>query len=139
MTTPARPTPRSWPTNTKETAVAFWHRAHTYVTGCGITVRRVPTDNSGCYKSHPWRDALTAAGITHKHTRPYQPQTNGKVERLHRTPADERAYARPYTSKTKHGTALAPWLHIYNHHRSHTALGGLPPASPLTNLTGQNT
>jgi hypothetical protein len=28
---------------------------------------------------------------------------------------------------------------MYNHHRGHTALGGLPPASRVTNLTGQNT
>ncbi|MEU2037716.1 IS481 family transposase, partial [Nocardia niwae] len=30
------------------------------------------------------------------------------------------------------------WLHTYNHHRNHTALGGHPPASRVPNLTGQN-
>jgi transposase InsO family protein len=123
----------------KETAVAFWRRAHAYFTGCGITVRRVLTDNGGCYKSFLWRDTLTAAGITHKRTRPYRPQTNGKVERFHRTLTEEWAYARPYTSETQRRAALAPWLHMYNHHRSHTALGGHPPASRITNLTGQYT
>ncbi|MEU8495106.1 integrase core domain-containing protein, partial [Pseudonocardia alni] len=29
------------------------------------------------------------------------------------------------------------WLHEYNHHRPHTAIGGLPPISRLTNLSGQ--
>ncbi|PRY10083.1 hypothetical protein CLV37_11853, partial [Kineococcus rhizosphaerae] len=31
------------------------------------------------------------------------------------------------------------WLHLYNHHRHHTALGGLTPASRVTNLSGQYT
>ena len=48
------------------------------------------------------------------------------------------AYARPYHSETERRAALAPWLHMYNHHRGHTALDGLPPASRVTNLTGQN-
>jgi transposase InsO family protein len=65
----------------KETAVGFFQRAHAYFTDCGITVQRVLTDNGGCHKSFAWRDALAAAGITHKRTRPYRPQTNGKVER----------------------------------------------------------
>jgi transposase InsO family protein len=123
----------------KETAVGFFQRAHAYFTDCGITVQRVLTDNGGCYKSFAWRDTLAAAGITHKRTRPYRPQTNGKVERFHRTLADEWAYARPYTSETQRRAALAPWLHMYNHHRSHTALGGLPPASRVTNLSGEYT
>lgn len=82
----------------KETATAFWSRAHAYYASVGITVERVLTDNGSCCKSHTWRDALAAAGITHKRTRPYRPQTNGKVERLNRTLLDEWAYARPYRS-----------------------------------------
>ncbi len=124
---------------TKETAVAFWHRANAFFTSCGITVERVLTDNGSCYKSFLWRDTLTAAGITCKHTRPYRPQTNGKVERFNRTLADEWAYARPYTTETERREAFGPWLHTYNHHRGHTALAGKPPASRVPNLTGQYT
>jgi transposase InsO family protein len=127
------------PDERKETAAAFWKRAHAFFTAAGITIHRVLTDNGACYKSFLWRDTLTAAGITHKTTRPYRPQTNGKVERFNRTLADEWAYAHPYHSETQRRAALAPWLHMYNHHRGHTALGGLPPASRVTNLTGQNT
>jgi transposase InsO family protein len=43
------------------------------------------TDNGNCYRSVLWRHPLTAAGITHKRTRAYRPQTNGKVERFNRT------------------------------------------------------
>jgi len=127
------------PDERKETAIAFWHRAHAWFAAAGITIERVMTDNGSCYKSFAWRDALTTAAITHKRIRPYRPQTNGKVERFHRTLADEWAYARPYTSETERRAALDPWLHTYNHHRGHTALKGLPPASRVTNLSGQNT
>ena len=126
------------PDETQHSAVAFWHRAHAFFTAAGITVRRVLTDNGPCYRSRLWRDTLTAAGITHKRTRPYRPQTNGKVERFHRTLLDEWAYNQPYTSETQRRQALPHWLHTYNHHRGHTALGGLPPASRVPNLTGQN-
>ncbi|WP_327279541.1 MULTISPECIES: IS481 family transposase [unclassified Streptomyces] len=123
----------------KETATAFWTRAQAYFTACGITVERVLTDNGSCYKSHAWRDLLAAAGITHKRTRPYRPQTNGKVERLNRTLLDEWAYARPYQSEAERRAAFPQWLHTYNHHRGHTALAGKPPASRVPNLTGQYT
>jgi transposase InsO family protein len=124
---------------TRETATAFLARAHAWFTAAGITIERVLSDNGACYRSHLWAAACTELGITHKRTRPYRPQTNGKVERFHRTLADEWAYARPYTSETARRQALDPWLHTYNHHRGHTALKGLPPASRVTNLSGQNT
>jgi len=68
----------------KETAAAFWQRASDYFTSCGITVKRVLTDNGSAYRSKAFADAL--GDISHKRTRPYRPQTNGKVERFNRTP-----------------------------------------------------
>ena len=123
----------------KQTAVAFWRRAQEFFTDHGITVQRVLTDNGSCYRSLLWRDALATAGITHKRTRPYRPQTNGKVERFNRTLLDEWAYAQSYPSETARRDAFPTWLHTYNHHRGHTALKGLPPASRVPNLTGQYT
>jgi transposase InsO family protein len=123
----------------KHTAAQFWTRAHTFFTAAGIDrIERVLTDNGMCYRSHPWRDALAATGTTHKRTRPYRPQTNGKVERFHRTLTDEWAYATIYTSEADRRAALPTFLHMYNHHRHHTAIDG-PPATRVTNLTGQNT
>ncbi|WP_405695399.1 IS481 family transposase [Streptomyces sp. NBC_01185] len=121
----------------KESAVGFWQRAHAFFTQAGITVERVLTDNGACYKSHAWRNALTQQGISHKRTRPYRPQTNGKVERFNRTLLDEWAYAQPYRTETERRDAYPRWLHTYNHHRGHTALKGQPPASRVPNLTGQ--
>jgi transposase InsO family protein len=123
----------------KETAAAFWARAHAWFAAAGITIERVLTDNGSCYRSHAWTQALASTGVVHKRTRPFRPQTNGKVERFHRTLADEWAYARPYTSETERRAALPDFLHTYNHHRGHTALNGLPPATRVPNLTGQNT
>ncbi len=123
----------------KETAIAFWRRAQAFFASHGITVERVLTDNGSCYKSKLFTQALTAAGITHKRIRPYRPQTNGKVERFNRTLLDEWAYNRPYTSNTERTQALTGFLHTYNHHRSHTALGGKPPISRVNNAPGQYT
>ena len=119
----------------KETAAAFWRRANAWFSECGIIVGKVLTDNGSCYRSHAFKDALE--GIEHRRTRPYRPQTNGKVERFHRTLADEWAYARLYTSDTERCDQFPIWLHTYNHHRGHTALGGQPPASRVPNLSGQ--
>jgi transposase InsO family protein len=125
------------PDERKETAAAFWTRAHAYFSSCGIAVTRVLTDNGSCYRSHVFRDAL--GPIKHKRTRPYRPQTNGKVERFHRTLLDEWAYATAYTSDSARAEAYPDWVHRYNHHRGHTALGGRPPVSRVPNLSGQNT
>ncbi|OCB32044.1 transposase, partial [Mycobacterium malmoense] len=119
----------------KETAAAFWSRANAWFIQCGITVRKVLTDNGSCYRSRTFSEAL--GDIEHRKTRPYRPQTNGKVERFHRTLADEWAYARLYINDTQRCQEFPRWLHTYNHHRGHTALGGQPPATRVPNLSGQ--
>ena len=121
------------------TASAFWSRAQAFFAAHGIRVERVLTDNGSCYRSRQWREQLTGAGIVHKRTRPYRPQTNGKVERLNRTLLREWAYARVFTSGQQRTAALPQWLHTYNHHRAHTALGGRAPISRVNNLPGHYT
>ncbi len=118
------------PDERKETAAVFLARAAAWFAAAGITVERVISDNGGCYRSRNWAAACAALGITPKRTRPYRPQTNGKVERFHRTLADEWAYARPYVTETDRRAALDPWLHLYNHHRGHTALKGPATRQP---------
>jgi transposase InsO family protein len=108
----------------KETAADFWKRANAYFESVGITVQRVLTDNGSCYRSKLFANTLGEA-IKHKRTRPYRPQTNGKVERFNRTTLEEWAYARPYHSETERASCFNEWLHTYNHHRGHTALPSL--------------
>ncbi|MCT2588213.1 transposase, partial [Actinophytocola sp. S1-96] len=42
-------------------------------------------------------------------------------------------------SDTERRTALPAWLHFYNHHRAHSAIGGQPPITRLTNLPEHHT
>ena len=126
------------PDERKTTAAAFWARAAAWFADHGIPViARALTDNGSCYRSGEFAAALAATGTTHKRTRPYRPQTNGKVERFNRTLLDEWAYAQPYPTETARRAALPAWLHYYNHHRGHTAISG-PPTTRVPNLTGQN-
>ena len=119
------------------TATAVLVRAVEWFNARGVTVERVLSDNGGAYRSHLWRDTCAELGIRHKRTRPYRPQTNGKIERFHRTLADGWAYARCYTSEAERRGELDGWLHYYNQHRPHTACGNQPPFSRLINVPGQ--
>lgn len=118
--------------------VAFLARAIAWFDTQGIKVERVLTDNGNGYRSFAWRDLCAELGIKHTRTKPYRPATNGKVERFNRTLLDEWAYARLWTSDAARAKTLARFIHRYNHHRHHTAIGG-PPASRVTNLAGHNT
>jgi transposase InsO family protein len=119
------------------TAIAFFRRARVWFARRGVNIGAVLTDNGPCYRSRDFRAELAEAGIAHRWCRPYRPQTNGKVERFNRTLLDEWAYARNYRSEAQRRRALDKWLHLYNHHRCHTALGGQPPMSRVNNLPRQ--
>lgn len=116
-----------------ETAIGVLRRAVAWFADHGVTVERVLSDNGSCYRSHAWAQACADLAITPKRTRPYRPQTNGKIERFHRTLADGWAYARFYGSETERRDALPGWIHFYNHHRPHSAIGTQPPISRIAN------
>lgn len=118
----------------KETAAGFWQRARDWYLKQGIEVEEVLTDNGSCYRSRLFDDAL--GQIKHRKTKPYRPQTNGKVERFNRTMLEEWAYVKPYNSEAERREAFGLFVHLYNHHRSHSALGGKPPISRVDNLAG---
>jgi transposase InsO family protein len=118
----------------KETAAAFWLRANTFFADAGITVTAVMTDNGACYRSQAFTAVL--GPIRHVFTRPYRPQTNGKVERFNRTLAEEWAYAATYLSDEARAATYPTWIHDYNHHRPHTGIGGSTPAQRVHNVTG---
>lgn len=123
------------PDELRRTAEAFTERAIAYFAELGVEVQRVMTDNGSCYRG-PYTRFLESRGVRHVRTRPYRPQTNGKVERFNRTLVDEWAYAHKYSSEAARRRRLDSWLHTYNHHRCHTALGGQPPITRVDNLTG---
>ncbi|MFZ1488629.1 MAG: IS481 family transposase [Ilumatobacteraceae bacterium] len=117
------------------TAAAFWERAHAWFADRGIDIERALTDNGSCYRSRIWAKALKDTAVTHKRTRPYRPQTNGKVERFHRILLEEWAYIRPWRSERQRHHAYTGFLHFYNHHRAHGALGWSTPAAALASFT----
>ena len=113
------------------TAAAFWARAAAWYASIGITCERVLTDNGSCYRSGLWHRACQATGTKVTKTRPRRPQTNGKVERFHRILLEEWAYIRPWTSETQRTHHYRGFIHFYNHHRAHGALGWATPTSIL--------
>ena len=115
----------------KETVTAFLERARAWFAAHGVRVTGVMTDNGNGYRSLIFRDACQAAGIRHLRTRPYCPRTNGKAERFIQTLLREWAYRFRYERTEQRTALLMPYLHFYNFHRAHRALGGLPPASRL--------
>jgi transposase InsO family protein len=122
------------------TAAAFWLRAAAWFRSRGIVCERVLTDNGSCYKSGLWHRACATTGTTVKKTRPRRPQTNGKVERFHRILLEEWAYIRAWTSEAQRELGYARFLHFYNHHRPHGALGWATPTSILRdNLPAEHT
>lgn len=122
------------------TAAGFWRRAAAWYVSIGITPQRVITDNGSCYRSGLWHRACAQTGTTVKKTRPYRPQTNGKVERFHRILLEEWAYIRPWTSDSQRTVAYDGFIHFYNHHRDHGSLGWATPTSILKdNLPEEHT
>jgi transposase InsO family protein len=124
------------PDETKETASAFMRNAIAAFAAHGVKIQRVLTDNGACYRSGPFAAVLAEMGIRHKRTRPYRPQTNGKVERFNRILLEEWAYARAYSSESERQACYQDFIEQYNHHRPHTALKGASPISRVTNVPG---
>ena len=113
------------------TCAAFLTRAAAYFAANGITrIERLMTDNAWAYR---WslREVCASLGAHQKFIKPHCPWQNGKVERLNRTLATERAYRQVFSSNAERAAALAPWIDHYNTRRRHTALGGRPPTSRL--------
>jgi transposase InsO family protein len=123
---------------TEQTATEVLRNAVAWFADRGVAVQRVLSDNGSCYKSNLWHQTCADLGVTPKKTRPYRPQTNGKIERFHRTLAEGWAFKKFYTSESARLAALPAWVHQYNHHRPHSAIGRAAPITRLDNLAGHH-
>ena len=112
----------------------MFQHPNSWLTPPGVEVEHVMTDNGSGYRSSLFNDWLEAAGIEHRYARPYSPWQNGKVERMNRTLAQERQYARTYASEGERTPALSPFIDRYNWARPHSACGGLPPMSRIVGV-----
>jgi transposase InsO family protein len=114
-----------------ETAAAFLVRASAFFAEHGVIAERVLTDNGSPFRSHAWTTACADLAVRQRYTRPYRPQTNGKVERFFRTLLDECLYAQSYPSDRERAEALDAFMCYYNAERPHLALRGLTPHQRL--------
>jgi transposase InsO family protein len=127
---------RAYADETTGSALAFLSECERFYGGHGIKIERVLTDNGKCFKRQ-WQDGCAQLAIKAKRTRPYRPQTNGKVERFIRTLLEIWAYAYPYNHERERAAALDPAL-AYNRFRRHRALDGQTPLQRVNNLSGTN-
>ncbi len=120
------------------TAAGFWRNARDWFDKLNVGIDAVMTDNAKNFTSTAFAEALAENRTTHRLTRPYRPQTNGKVERFNRTLAEEFLYSYKFRSEPDRRRRLQAWVHTYNLHRHHTAIGDTP-ASRVNNLCGHYT
>jgi transposase InsO family protein len=99
----------------------------------GLTFAEILTDNGAEFAArkrpldHPFETMLTELGIVHRYTRPYRPQTNGKVERFWRTLEDDLVEGATFQDLAQFSNELLEYLIYYNELRPHQALNHTPP------------
>ena len=125
------------PDEKRGSCLRFLFNALRFFRSLGVKVRRVMTDNGSSFRSHRYAKALRLLKIKHLRTRPYTPKTNGKAERFVQTSLREWAYAQAYDTSDQRAQELPFWLHRYNWHRPHGAIGSKPPISRIA-LTEDN-
>ena len=95
-----------------------------------IKVRHTPrllSDNGPCYISGELADYLQENGMTHTRGRPYHPQTQGKIERWHRSMKNQ-ILLNNYYLPAELQEQLQQFVTYYNHERYHESLDNLTPA-----------
>ena len=107
----------------------------------GVRFEEVITDNGPEMASptnkahHPLERMLQELGIKHRYTRPYRPQTNGKVERFWRTLNEDLIEGTTFESSEELKDELVQYLLYYNTERPHQGLDGKTPLETMQNLS----
>ncbi len=84
--------------------------------------------------NHPFERMLMELGIVHRYTRPYRPQTNGKVERFWRTLEEDLLRDTDFDSQEELKEELLQYLYYYNHERPHQGIDGKKPIEMINPL-----
>lgn len=100
-----------------------------------IKVEELLSDNGAEFKStakdkkgHAFERMLIEMNIKHRYTKPYRPQTNGKVERFWRTLNDDLIDGTTFDSINHFEEELHQYLYYYNELRPHQGLDSATPA-----------
>ena len=89
------------------------------------------SDNGAGYVSRQFGEYLRLIGVRHIVASPYHPQTNGKIERYHRSLKGE-INQLPYDMPSDLEKAIAAFIQYYNYRRYHEGLGDVTPYDVYT-------
>jgi transposase InsO family protein len=92
---------------------------------------RIISDNGPQFIARDFKEFIRQAGLTHVRTSPYYPQSNGKLERYHRTVKGTCLRPGSFADAGEVRRALVKFVEHYNAVRLHSALGYITPADKL--------
>jgi putative transposase len=95
---------------------------------------RIISDNGPQFIARDFKEFIRLTGITHVRTSPYYPQSNGKLERWHKSLKSEGIRPFALVSFEAAKRYIAQYVEHYNHVRLHSALGYVTPADMLYGL-----
>ena len=97
----------------------------------GTSRPRLITDNGSQYVSAQVKTYLRERDISHSRSRPHHPQSNGKIERFHKTLKGECVRVTAMTDLEEARHLISQYVEEYNTQRLHSALNYLTPADYL--------
>ncbi len=86
-------------------------------------------------EKHPFERLLKEMGIKHRYTKPYRPQTNGKIERFWRTIEEQLLNGTDFDSEEELKKELVEYLYYFNHLKPNQAIGGKKPVEMVKEET----
>ena len=92
---------------------------------------RIISDNGPQFIAKDFKEFIRIAGMTHVRTSPYYPQSNGKLERYHRTLKEQAIRPKTPLSLEDARRVVGEFVDHYNNVRLHSALGYLTPKDRL--------
>lgn len=92
---------------------------------------RIISDNGPQFISKDFKEFIRISGMTHVKTSPYYPQSNGKLERYHRTIKSTCIRANTPLSLDDCQRLVTDFVDRYNNVRLHSSIGYITPADKL--------
>jgi transposase InsO family protein len=92
---------------------------------------RIISDNGPQFIAREFKAFIRIAGMTHVRTSPYYPQSNGKIERWHRTLKTDAIRPADLSSIDDGRAVVAKFVEHYNAVRLHSAIGFVTPNDML--------